>query len=130
MTTTPQIIGFVIEKAPEGGYKLSRLAGGEDGQLNPVVVAYCSTLAETQAIEHQKKQEMFGERAWYPTIQAKQATSYAEAPDPDMPAVVAREQLWPNNGLMDRLGNGARAAVPFLFLTGLGVGVAAQKLLA
>jgi hypothetical protein len=66
MSIMTPAIGFVLDKAPKGGYKLSRITGLDGGQITAEVVAYCTTLIEAQEIEHQEKAELFKERAWYP----------------------------------------------------------------
>lgn len=113
-----QAIGFIIKKAPEGGYELSKLVG-LDGQIVPEVIAFCTTLREVQEIEHAKKSEMFGERAWYPP-----APSYVPIPAPNghhddgMPSVVEKleKEVQSTGGWMR---NGVRALVPLLVIASL-----------
>jgi len=131
MTTTPQpplAIGFIIEKAPEGGYKLAEITSLA-GELKAKVIAYCTTLTEVQEIEHQKKAVLFGERAWYPMPRqpvqpALPAASQFQMPDPDpdMPRVVTEQQIWPNGTLQDRLRANARVLMPLMIMTAMAGG--------
>lgn len=122
-------IGFVTNKAPSGGYELSKILSMEGGALQVEVVAYRTTLAEVQAIEHSLKSNLFGEEAWVPAqwprpVRPLQPPGLEHEPM-DMPKVVEDQQhaAYAANsaaGLLDRLKNGsARALVPALFLAGV-----------
>jgi hypothetical protein len=131
---TQQVIGFVNEKAPGGGYKLSKIISlqGADGtpELRAEVITYRTRLVEIQGIEHQLKEQLFGEAAWYPLAppmaprppvpMSEPHTNEEELP-PGMPNVV--QSYAENGGLMGELykrSNGAiRSLVPALVIGAL-----------
>jgi len=123
-------IGFTIDQAPKGGFKLCRITGFDEND-RPVleVIAYCSTLAESQMIELNEKQTLFGESAFYvpqrqqqPLMPASSVMPPAPEYDPgEMPRVV--QDYAEGGGVMGELSrrvNGvARALLPALFLAAL-----------
>lgn len=124
--TTMQAIAFAIEKAPKGGYSLSRITSFREGVAQIEILAYCSTLVEAQAIEHQEKRDLFGEPAWYPTPSRPPIIpappQHAASPEhEEFPRVVKEYEA--NGGVMGTLyghSNGAmRAVIPALFLAGM-----------
>lgn len=121
-------IGFIIDKAPKGGYRLSRVVKGVvEESLATEVVAYCSTLMEAQSIEHDEKRQIFGEPAWYPAPPPRPAylpPPPAHSPEHDLPEGLPRvvEDYKANGGMMGELyrSNGvARAMIPALFLASM-----------
>jgi hypothetical protein len=131
-----QAIGFTIDKAPKGGYKLCRIKGDHNGGFTLDVVAYCTTLIEAQEIEHAEKTEMFGERAWYPRHMPPQQTYREQASavfPPSAPPAASPEldeslpkfaqDYAASGGMMGELYNRTngilRALMPALFLGAL-----------
>src|SRR5678809_636709 len=108
-----QAIGFTLDKAPKGGYKLCRVLSDGKGGFTLDVVAYCTTLIEAQEIEHAEKTEMFGERAWYPRQMPPQYREPASSVFPSAPPAASPEHEEPlpkfaqdyaaNGGMMGEL---------------------------